>query len=81
MSSTPTGCAIGQKGNLLDTLEITFYNDVDDDMPISGPSILTASVAQSKPGPSTLNNYFSNSRAPAEFAASSCHSTCVSDLE
>ena len=35
-----SGCAIGADGQLLDASEIEFFNDVDDDMPISGLSNL-----------------------------------------
>ncbi len=35
-----SGCAIGADGCLLDASEIEFFNDVDDDTPISGPSNL-----------------------------------------
>jgi hypothetical protein len=40
-----SGCAVGHDGQLLDASEIIFYNDVDDDAPISGlPSSSNASA-------------------------------------
>lgn len=33
-----SNCALGADGKLLDASEIQFFNDVDDDVPISGPS-------------------------------------------
>jgi hypothetical protein len=56
-----SGCAIGPDGQLLDASQITFYNDVDDDVPISGPgSIVTPAVA--RPGSPTAK--IAGSRRP-----------------
>jgi len=38
MSVSNAGCAIGHNGKLLDASQITWYNDADNDTPISAPA-------------------------------------------
>jgi hypothetical protein len=56
-----SGCTIGPDGQLLDASQITFYNDADDDVPISGPgSIVTPPV----PRPGSPTAKIAGSRRP-----------------
>jgi hypothetical protein len=65
-------CAIGADGQLLDASEIQFFNDVDDDTPISGPSNL--------PTPSSwpIHPLFSGIHSPALNVAGSRRTARVS---
>ena len=42
-----SGCTVGADGQLLDVSEIQFFNDVDNDIPISGPSDMPTRPAHS----------------------------------
>ena len=64
-------CAVGADGMLKDSSEIEWFNDVDDDKPISAPPANKTSAL------SSLHPFFTSSRAPAAFVAGSCHSACV----
>src|SRR6266566_5913008 len=58
-----SGCAVASDGSLLSPSKIDFYNDPDDTVPISGPSLM-ALMALSAPistsSATMLNNYFAS---------------------
>lgn len=69
-SLTMSGCAVGSDGQLLDASKIQFFNDVDDDNPISGPS---------NPAPTSLPIHPLFSRTvPTRLVAGSRRTTRVS---
>ncbi|EDR05966.1 uncharacterized protein LACBIDRAFT_329145 [Laccaria bicolor S238N-H82] len=61
------GCAVDTTGKLLDTSEIVFYNDPDDETPISGPG--------APPKPSSIHPFFSHSAPPSRIIAGAHCST------
>jgi hypothetical protein len=77
-----SGCTVALDGSLLNASEIEFFNDVDDNVPISHPASLhslAAAAASSSIASmaTTLDNFFS-SCSPAAKVAGVCHKVCAS---
>jgi len=77
-----SGCAVAPDGSLLDASEIEFFNDVDDDVPISHPApqcrlAAAASTSSIASTVNTLDSFFS-SRSPAAKVAGVCRTACAS---
>lgn len=63
------GCAVDTTGKLLDASEIVFYNDPDDETPISGPGA---------PPKLSIHPFFSHGAPPARIIAGARHSSHAS---
>lgn len=65
------GCALDKDGELMDASNITFYNDPDDDTPISGPPGSTTTSTRN------MHPFFSGAHSPAVVVAGSRRSARV----
>lgn len=62
-----SGCAVAPDGSLLSPSKIDFYNNSDDIVPISGPSLTAPmpSSATNTPSATTLDDFFAPSHSTA----------------